>query len=309
MLISIVIPTYNEEHDIGKTLKALLGQSYINFEIIIIDDSTDSTCEIVESFQDSRIKLIHPGGGGRCEARNIGIQLATGEVICILNADVQPRYDFLRKIIAHYENGADYVLVDSKISNQNDLFARFIGSKSDALYNANTNPDKIEWTEGFSARRRIILKTNLFPVGYVMPICAGEDGYFGSSLKQLGAKKIIDFSIVVDHIAPAKLHEYWVIRSGRGVGSIQCKRFLNKESFVKIISWAILKTTKSIFEVFLIFPMLYRCIYISRFSSRKYKDALLFIYPFIIEKCAFHYGEWITIYEIKKREVRINAKR
>lgn len=309
MLISVVIPTYNEELDIGKTLKSLLLQDYKYFEVIVVDDSTDSTRDIVESFQDPRIKFIHPGGGGRCEARNYGIKLANGEIVCILNADVQPRCDFFNRIIKHYMIGADYVLVDSKISNQNDLFARFVGSKGGAFYNVNTSPDNIEWTEGFSAKRKVLLETRLFPTGYVMPICAGEDGFFGNSLKELGAKKIIDFSIVVDHIAPAKLNEYWEIRKGRGVGSIQCKRFLEKKNFSKIIIWTMLKTIKSIFEIVLVFPMLTSCIYISRFSPRRYKDVLIFTYPYIIEKCAFHYGEWITIFEIKKREAKINASR
>ncbi|BEI32944.1 glycosyltransferase family 2 protein [Polynucleobacter sp. HIN5] len=309
MLISVVIPTYNEEQDIGKTLSSLLMQDYKNFEILVVDDSTDSTRVIVESFQDSRIKFLHPGGGGRCEARNYGIKISNGEIICILNADVQPRRDFFSRIIHHYQMGADYVLVNSRVSNQNALLARFVGSKGDFLYNINTHPDKIEWTEGFSAKRKVILKTKLFPTGYVMPICAGEDGFFGKSLKEIGAKKVIDFSIAVDHIAPAKLYEYWHIRKGRGVGSIQCKRFLEKDSFIKIINIALLKTIKSLFEICLVFPMLISCINISRFSSRGYRDALIFTYPYIIEKCAFHYGEWITIFEIKKREAKINARR
>src|SRR3990167_6012515 len=101
MKFSIIVPTYNEEKDITPTLEALSTLDYPDYEVFMVDDSTDSTPEIIERYKDRGIKLIHPGGVGRCEARNIGIKMATGEVVVILNADVQIPRDFLQKIKKH----------------------------------------------------------------------------------------------------------------------------------------------------------------------------------------------------------------
>ena len=59
-MISVVIPLYNKEKQIAKTLQAVLDQTYKNYEIIIVNDgSTDGSVSIVKSFSDSRIQLIN----------------------------------------------------------------------------------------------------------------------------------------------------------------------------------------------------------------------------------------------------------
>jgi len=91
---SIVIPTYNEEKDIGATLDSLLGLRYSDKEIVVVDDSTDTTPQIVSAYAGRGVKLIRPEvRKGRCEARNIGVRASSGDVVVILNADV-----LLRKI-------------------------------------------------------------------------------------------------------------------------------------------------------------------------------------------------------------------
>ena len=85
---SIVIPLYNKEKYIQKTLESVLNQIYSNFEIIIVDDgSKDKSCEIVESINDTRIRLIRQENGGPSSARNRGIKEAKGRFIAFLDAD------------------------------------------------------------------------------------------------------------------------------------------------------------------------------------------------------------------------------
>lgn len=63
-MISVVIPLYNKEKQIAKTLQAVLDQTYKNYEIIIVNDgSTDGSVSIVKSFSDSRIQLINQENG------------------------------------------------------------------------------------------------------------------------------------------------------------------------------------------------------------------------------------------------------
>ena len=129
MKFSIIIPTYNEEADIGETLNALTQLRHAEKEILIVDDSTDRTPAIVSSYADKGVKLIRPNRrGGRCEARNLGILKASGEIIVILNADVRPRPDFLDRLTSHYESGYDYVLVASHVSNQDSFFCQICRS-------------------------------------------------------------------------------------------------------------------------------------------------------------------------------------
>jgi len=297
MKFSIIIPTYNEENDIRGTIEALLKLDYPNKEILIVDDSTDNTPNIVREYANKDVTLIHPGGGGRCEARNIGIHCATGDVVCILNADVRLPADFLNRIKPHYDHSADYVLVSARVSNLGDLFARYISCVSDYDY---TDTHSLQWTEGFSCRKASAIKAGLFPEGFALPICAGEDGYFGDNLKRIGAKRVFDTSITVEHIAPAKFSEYWSIRKGRGSGLPLVKRFLEKISLRRLIIRNIAKTFYDAAKIILIIPGLHFSFKVSQYSDRKHKDIVPFFYAWVIEKFAFHVGMWQATFRLLK---------
>jgi glycosyltransferase involved in cell wall biosynthesis len=89
-LVSVVIPAYNAEAFIQKTLTSVLSQTYKNLEILVIDDgSTDRTVEIVEAMAegDRRIRLLQQSNSGVAAARNLGIKHAKGEFIAPLDAD------------------------------------------------------------------------------------------------------------------------------------------------------------------------------------------------------------------------------
>lgn len=299
MKVSIVIPTYNEEKDIAATIQALLALDYSDIEIVIVDDSTDDTPQIIRRY--SEVKLIRPEKReGRCGARNLGILSATGEIIVILNADVRPSTDFLKRITPYYQQGYDYVLVDSKVSNTDDLFARYVDAVSHL--NQAGDPSWMEWTEGFSCRRELAIKAGLFPVGFAVPICAGEDGFFGGGLRRLGAKKKIDFSIIIEHVAPAEFDEYWQIRKGRGKGSPQIRRFLHHWPISKIIAWATLRIGKNLMLTVLVFPIIWKIYRATLHSKYGLKDFFPFIWAWFIEELAFHIGEWQSIFEIMRAE-------
>jgi len=307
--ISIVVPTYNEQKDIAGTLEALIALDYVQKEILIVDDSTDDTPAIVQSYEKQGVVLIRPGGGGRCEARNLGITKATGDIVCILNADVRPRRDFLQRVAKHYQDGADYLLVGSRISNRDDLFARYVDCASEASPVRINNPDWPLWTEGFSCRRDMAIRAGLFPTGFAVPICAGEDAFFGMSLRDLGARKVVDLSIVVDHVAPSSFKEYWSIRRGRGTGSAQMHRFLDHWSFPLIIVWNILKSLRTAVYSVLLFPSLWICWKICRYSERGYADLIPFLYAWNVEQLAFHVGEWRSVFELMKKQKEHAADR
>ena len=87
-LISVIIPLFNKEKFISDTLNSLLIQDFYDFEIVVIDDgSTDSSVEVVRSFDDKRIRLFKKSNGGVSSARNLGIMKSCGEYLFFLDAD------------------------------------------------------------------------------------------------------------------------------------------------------------------------------------------------------------------------------
>jgi glycosyltransferase involved in cell wall biosynthesis len=86
--ISVIIPTYNAEKFIAKTVQSVLNQTYQDFEILIIDDaSPDRSVEICQQFNDRRLRIISQANRGLPGARNTGIRAAQGEFIALLDAD------------------------------------------------------------------------------------------------------------------------------------------------------------------------------------------------------------------------------
>jgi len=89
-LVSVIIPAYNAEKFIAKTLESVLSQTYQNIEILVVDDgSTDTTAEIVKSFaqKDRRIILLQQSNAGVAAARNLAIEKSKGEYIAPIDAD------------------------------------------------------------------------------------------------------------------------------------------------------------------------------------------------------------------------------
>lgn len=102
-LISVIISVFNEEKYIAEALRSILNQSYINIEIIVVDDySTDNSVNIIKSFNDSRIRLFQKINEKRylSSSRNIGIRLARGEYIILQDADDLSSFDRIEKQFA-----------------------------------------------------------------------------------------------------------------------------------------------------------------------------------------------------------------
>jgi glycosyltransferase involved in cell wall biosynthesis len=86
--ISVIIPAYNAERTILETIASVHKQTFSHFELIVINDgSNDKTLELLNTIQDSRLKVFSYSNGGLPTARNRGISHATGEFITFLDAD------------------------------------------------------------------------------------------------------------------------------------------------------------------------------------------------------------------------------
>jgi len=93
---SIVIPLYNKERFIGSTLESIIKQGFTDFEAIVVNDgSTDNSEKIVQNFNDSRIRYFLQDNAGVSSARNFGIEKASSNYVCFLDADDIWHSDFL----------------------------------------------------------------------------------------------------------------------------------------------------------------------------------------------------------------------
>lgn len=89
-LISVIIPIYNVEKYIRQCIDSVIGQTYKNLEIILVDDgSLDNSPQICDEYaqRDNRIKVIHKENGHVSSARNVGIDASTGEFIMFTDSD------------------------------------------------------------------------------------------------------------------------------------------------------------------------------------------------------------------------------
>jgi glycosyltransferase involved in cell wall biosynthesis len=133
-LISIVMPSYNTAEYISETIESVLNQSYVNWELIIVDDcSNDQTEEIVYSYKDSRIYFYkNEKNCGAAISRNKGIRLARGEWIAFLDSDdlwannkLEKQLRFMKEN-SYYFSYTNYEIIDA---NSKRKYIYFSGPK------------------------------------------------------------------------------------------------------------------------------------------------------------------------------------
>lgn len=105
--ISVIIPVYNTSDFLDLCLESVIKQTYKNLEIILIDDgSTDGSERICDKWKnkDSRIIVKHLSNSGVSNARNIGLSIATGDYISMLDSDDYIEKDMYQKMVDVFEN-------------------------------------------------------------------------------------------------------------------------------------------------------------------------------------------------------------
>lgn len=179
-MISIIIPLYNKEKYIARTLNSVLKQTFKDFEIVIVNDgSNDKSIEIIETFTDNRIKLISQKNSGVSSARNKGIKESKYDLIAFLDADDEWNENYLDKIndlISKYPKciafSTSYI-----ISNNNSLVYNETKGliDKDLIFEdyfdiASKNAPPF-YTSSIVVRKKSLQQIGMFPVG----VTAGED--------------------------------------------------------------------------------------------------------------------------------------
>ncbi|MBR8830736.1 MAG: glycosyltransferase [Chlorogloea purpurea SAG 13.99] len=105
--VAVIVPAYNEEKVIVKTINSILRSHYPNFHILVIDDgSNDGTHQrLLETFgEEPRVRILCQSNGGKSEALNHGISKTDAEIIVTLDADTVLRPDAIGKLVRHFHN-------------------------------------------------------------------------------------------------------------------------------------------------------------------------------------------------------------
>ena len=139
-LVSIIMPNYNCEKYLKETIESVLNQTYQNWELLFVDDcSTDGSIEIVESFNDSRIRILkNEKNSGAAISRNYGIREAKGRWIAFLDSDDLWEENKLEKHLTFMEkHGHSFSFTGYKVVNsQNVLINEYMPKKDRYDYKA-----------------------------------------------------------------------------------------------------------------------------------------------------------------------------
>lgn len=185
MRFSVIIPLYNKENYIKETLDSVMKQSFSDFEVLVIDDSSiDNSVNIVRQYNDKRIKIFTKQNSGVSDTRNYGIQFSSGDFICFLDADdiwkenylaelnkaieAFPNISFFCSGFNYFQDSVDNILQhnNQKKYNCKKLFC------SDFIKMSYLNHRSVALTSAVCIRRDLLLQNN---IQFCKGISMGED--------------------------------------------------------------------------------------------------------------------------------------
>lgn len=210
-LVSIIVPIYNADKYLNRSLKSIINQTYTNLEIILINDgSTDSSLEICKEYveKDKRIVLIDKINEGVSIARNTGIQKSSGAYIAFLDADDWITPNYIEHLMKPFENeNVDISVCDYQICK------KFASSsiKSDHSYR-------------YEESRKYLLKKQkkgdfsiIVPWGKIFKAKIVAGIYFPPKLHFEDEATVYKFFYAANQIAKSNYKAYYYFQSNEGL--------------------------------------------------------------------------------------------
>lgn len=188
---SVILPTYNRANMIGKAIESVLAQTYTNWELIVVDDgSTDNTKQVVEAYNDTRIRYIYQQNAERSAARNNGIDNANGVYVCFIDSDDYFLPNHLTEFYKEIEKDADAgMFFGQTVADNNGVLTNVIVENKPNNYNTNqeyliVNPVRV----AAACVKKSILVNNKFDT----QIRIGEDTELWVRIANRNSIKMID---------------------------------------------------------------------------------------------------------------------
>lgn len=116
--ISVIVPIYKVEDYLHRCIDSIINQTYTNLEIILVDDGSPDNCPMIcdeYAEKDSRIRVVHKKNGGLSDARNAGLDIATGEYIMFIDSDDFVDIEMMESMMKNMiDNNVDMVVCNIK---------------------------------------------------------------------------------------------------------------------------------------------------------------------------------------------------
>ena len=139
--ISIVIPIYNTQKYLDKCIKSVIGQSYTNLEIILVNDgSPDNALDICRKYEkkDDRIIVVDKENGGLSSARNAGLNICTGQYVMFLDSDDFLEADAIQTLLNCGIKGSGIIVMKMKaVDEKYKPLEEYVSSKKENRYSSN----------------------------------------------------------------------------------------------------------------------------------------------------------------------------
>lgn len=217
--ISVIVPVYNVEKYLERCMSSLLNQTFDDYEILLVDDgSTDSCSAICEKYIDNeRVKVFHKQNGGLSDARNYGLERASGKYVTYIDSDDYVSKDYLKYLydLIQKENAdmscCGYVRTDNsneQFNLNNDAYQVCDGKEACSKMLIDLDFKLVvAWAKLI---KREIAQKYLFPKGRLHEDVATTFNYY------LESKKVV--------IGERNLYGYFINYQGIQLGNISLKR-------------------------------------------------------------------------------------
>ncbi len=257
--VSVIIPTYNEEQYIIECLQSLFYQSHDPLEVIVVDDSTDDTWDILSRFKQPHARtayhVFRTAHKGPAPARNLGAKKAKGDILVFVDADMRFHRMYLEKLIFPIEKNEAVATFTKEefVANPDNIWSICWSINSYLPRNLRIDPKRPEWDMGFRAiRKDVFFKTKGYQdVGY------GEDATVLSQLGNVRAKAAK--GAICYHYNPSLLSEVFVSAKwmGKGPGVPHTVRSLLTYSIINSIRRGVIDSIRYKTGAFLIFKVVF----------------------------------------------------
>ncbi|UCC38668.1 MAG: glycosyltransferase family 2 protein [Candidatus Aminicenantes bacterium] len=198
--VSIIVPAYNAEDHLARSLPAIKKSDYPYYELIVVDDhSTDGTAETARKYADILISMRIKGAPGK--ARNKGADKGRGSILFYLDADVEISPDSISRIVKFLEENPDIGAVFGSYDDNphcKDFFSQYKNLFHHFVHqNAKTEASTF-WAGCGAIRKKVFLEAGGFPERYSSP--AIEDVEMGYKLKEQAIEIRLVKELQVKHL-------------------------------------------------------------------------------------------------------------
>lgn len=272
MKIAITVGVYNEEKHIADLLDALLRQTQLPDEIIIVDDgSKDKTAEIIKEYSrhNAILKYIYQENAGPAAARNKAWKNSVSDICIFTDGDCVPEKNWVEELIKPFEDERVGATAGTyKTLNNESLLARFIGYEIDWRYSKVKNEIQAHGTYNLAVRKYVLEEIGGLDESYPFP--SGEDWDLTYKISKK-YKLIFVREAIVGHYHPEKL--WWYLKNQTQRASDRIKVYKDHSEMKKGDNYTPPFTQYQILASGLILPSLIFLYPFFRFS---------FLFPFII---------------------------